>query len=181
MGAVPAKIAGVARVIVLSPAAIDGTSAGGALCVRALRRRRTLRRRRCAGHRGRGVWHGLDRTGRKDRRARRRVDDGGETSGLWPVRDRRACRILPKCSIVADDGANSEYVVGELLAHAELPGSYAACRALRIATATGGGRATCRYARSANAGSPRVRHAKRLPTRCRLIEASAIAKSFSIS
>ncbi len=121
MGAVPAKIAGVSRVIVLSPAAADNLSgatryacaicgvdelyaAGGASAVAA-------------------AAFGTDSIAPVDKVVGR--------AGVWTTEAKR--QVFGQCGVdalagptevlvVADDGANSEYVVGELLAQAELPG-----------------------------------------------------------
>ena len=121
MGAVPAKIAGVTRIAVLSPPGARRFRCRGASRMRHLRRRRTLRRRwRASDRRGR-VRHGVAACGRQDRRPRRHVDDRSEATGFRTLRHRRLVRSA-EVLIVADDGANSEYVVGELLAVAERPG-----------------------------------------------------------
>ncbi len=122
MGAVPAKIAGVARVIALSPASADGLAgavsfacaiggvdelyaAGGAAAIAA-------------------AAFGTDSIAPVDKVVGR--------GGIWTTEAKR--QVFGWCGvdalagptevlIVADDGANSEYVVGELLAQAELPGA----------------------------------------------------------
>ena len=122
MGAVPAKIAGVSRVIALSPASADGLAgavrfacaiggvdelyaAGGAAAIAA-------------------AAFGTDSIAPVDKVVGR--------GGIWTTEAKR--QVFGWCGvdalagptevlIVADDGANSEYVVGELLAQAELPGA----------------------------------------------------------
>ena len=121
MGAVPAKIAGVPRIVVLSPPGGDGTSpalllacalcgvdelyaVGGAQAVAA-------------------VAFGTDSIAAVDKIFGR--------GGVWTTEAKR--QVFGRCGVdllagptevlvVADDGASSEYVVGELLAQAELPG-----------------------------------------------------------
>ncbi len=121
MGVVPAKIAGVSRIIVLSPPTSAGLSAellfacalcgvselyavGGAAAIAA-------------------AAFGTDSIGRVGK-----VVGRGST---WTTEAKR--QVFGWCGvdalagptevlIVADDAANSEYVVGELLAEAELPG-----------------------------------------------------------
>ncbi|MBV8344347.1 MAG: histidinol dehydrogenase [Candidatus Eremiobacteraeota bacterium] len=121
MGAVPAKIAGVARVIVLTPPAGEGLPAavlfacalcgvdecyavGGAQAVAA-------------------AAYGTD--------SMRPVEKIVGRGGLWTTEAKR--QAFGRCGIdalsgpaevliVADEGANSEYVVGELLAQAERRG-----------------------------------------------------------
>jgi histidinol dehydrogenase len=122
MGAVPAKIAGVGRVIVLSPPALDGFSAellfacalsgvdelyavGGAQAI-------------AAAAFGTGSIFAVDKI----------VGRGGvfTTEAKRQVFGRCGIDTLagpPEVLIVADDGASSEYVVGELLAQAERPGA----------------------------------------------------------
>jgi histidinol dehydrogenase len=120
MGAVPAKIAGVPRVIVLCPPAAEGPSpvmlfacalgavdelymAGGAQAI---------------GAAAFGTYSIAP------------VDKIVGRGGVWTTEAKR--QVFGRCGIdglegpaeaviVADDGANSEYVVGELLAQAELP------------------------------------------------------------
>lgn len=121
MGAVPAKIAGVSRVVVLSPPRADGTPAallfacalcgvdelyavGGAQAVAA-------------------AAFGTESIAAVDKIVGR--------GGLWTTEAKR--QVYGRCGVdvlagpgevivVADEGASSEYVVGELLAVAELPG-----------------------------------------------------------
>jgi histidinol dehydrogenase len=121
MGAVPAKIAGVPRVIVLSPPARQGPSdallfacalcgveelyaAGGAQAIAA-------------------AAYGTESVMPVDKIVGR--------GGIWTTEAKR--QVFGRCGIdslagpaevlvVADDGANSEYVVGELLAQAESRG-----------------------------------------------------------
>jgi histidinol dehydrogenase len=120
MGAVPAKIAGVARVVVLSPPRAEPSPAllfacalcgvdelyavGGAQAIAAAAFG-TASIGRVAKIVGRGgVW---------TTEAKRQVFGRCGIDGLTGPAD-----VL----IVADDGASSEYVVGELLAQAERPG-----------------------------------------------------------
>jgi histidinol dehydrogenase len=121
MGAVPARIAGVSRVVVLSPAAADGLPApvllacalsgvdelyaiGGAQAIAA-------------------AAFGTDSIASVDKIVGR--------GGVWTTEAKR--QVFGRCGvdalagptevlIVADEGANSEYVAGELLAQAERPG-----------------------------------------------------------
>ncbi len=120
MGAVPAKIAGVSRVVVLTPADPSGLSGaarfacalcgvdelyavGGAQAVAA-------------------AAFGTESVAAVDKIVGR--------GGLWTTEAKRqvfgACGIdglagPAEVLVIADDGANSEYVVGELLTAAELP------------------------------------------------------------
>lgn len=122
MGAVPAKIAGVQRVIVFSPPSRDGVppavlfacalcgvdelyAAGGAQAIA-------------------GAAYGTQAISPADKIVGR--------GGVWTTEAKR--QVFGRCGIdalagpaevliVADDGANSEYVVGELLAQAERPGA----------------------------------------------------------
>jgi histidinol dehydrogenase len=121
MGAVPARIAGVSRVVVLSPPDAGGISAavlfacalcgvdelyaaGGAYAIAA-------------------AAFGTESVAPVDKIVGR--------GGLWTTEAKR--QVFGTCGIdglagptevlvLADDGANSEYVVGELLAQSELPG-----------------------------------------------------------
>jgi histidinol dehydrogenase len=121
MGAVPAKVAGVPRVIVFSPAGAQGLSgsvlfacalcgvdelyaAGGAQAIAA-------------------AAFGTDSIAPVEKIVGR--------GGVWTTEAKR--QVFGRCGvdalagpaellIVADEGANSEYVVGELLAQAERPG-----------------------------------------------------------
>jgi histidinol dehydrogenase len=122
MGAVPAKIAGVARIAVLSPPGTGGLqpallfactlcgvdelyAVGGAQAIAgAAFGTQTLR----------GVDKIVGRGGRWTTEAKRQVYGRCGIDGLCGP---------PEALIVADDGASSEYVVGELLAAAERPGS----------------------------------------------------------
>lgn len=121
MGAVPAKVAGVARVVVLSPAGERGLS--GAV------------RFACAlcgvdelyaiggAHAIAAAAFGTDSLAKVDKIVGR--------GGLWTTEAKRqvfgTCGVdglagPPEVLVLADDDASSEYVVGELLAQAELPG-----------------------------------------------------------
>lgn len=121
MGAVPAKIAGVARVIVLSPPAGDAVPASVlfacALCgvdeLYALGGAQAIA----------AAAYGVD--------SMRPVEKIVGRGGVWTTEAKR--QAFGRCGIdslsgpaevlvVADDGANSEYVVGELLAQAERRG-----------------------------------------------------------
>ncbi len=121
MGAVPAKIAGVARIVVLSPAAGDGIAPSVrfacALC--------GVDELYAAGgaHAIAAAAFGTESIAAVDKIVGR--------GGLWTTEAKRqvfgACGIdgvsgPAEVLVLADDGANSEYVVGELLAQAELPG-----------------------------------------------------------
>ncbi len=97
MGAVPAKIAGVARVLVLTPPASARTPCTGALRVRAVRRRRALRGRRRAGDRRGGIRHRFGALRRKDRRARRSLDDRGQAPGRSGAAGSTRWRGRPRC------------------------------------------------------------------------------------
>jgi histidinol dehydrogenase len=121
MGAVPAKIAGVPRIIALTPASADGV--GGAVLFA------------CA-------LCGIDElyaVGGAQAVAAAALGTDSVVpvvkivgrGGIWTTEAKR--QIFGECGvdalagpaevlIVADEGANSEYVVGELLARAELPG-----------------------------------------------------------
>ncbi len=121
MGAVPAKIAGVARVVVLAPP--EGSEPSAAV------------RFACS-------LCGVDELyaigGAQAIAAAAfgtasivRVDKIVGRGGVWTTEAKR--QVFGRCGVdgicgpvevlvVADDGANSEYVVGELLAQAELPG-----------------------------------------------------------
>jgi histidinol dehydrogenase len=122
MGAVPAKIAGIARVVVLSPPSLEGFSApmlfacalcgvdelyaaGGAQAIAA-------------------VAYGTASIARVDKIVGR--------GGLWTTEAKRQvfgdCGVdalagPPEVLVVADEAANSEYVLGELLSAAERPGA----------------------------------------------------------
>ncbi len=121
MGAAPAKIAGIPRVVVLTPA--DESGPAGAV------------RFACAlcgvdelyavggAHAVGAAAFGTESLAAVDKIVGR--------GGLWTTEAKRqvfgACGIdgiagPPEVLVLADDGANSEYVVGELLAQAELPG-----------------------------------------------------------
>lgn len=121
MGAVPAKIAGVARIVVLSPANSDGVTApvlfACALC--------GVDELYAVGgaHAIAAAAFGTESIAAVDKIVGR--------GGLWTTEAKR--QVFGSCGIdglsgpaevlvLADDGANSEYVVGELLAQAELPG-----------------------------------------------------------
>jgi histidinol dehydrogenase len=121
MGAVPAKIAGVARVIVLTPSANGEPSAAVrfacALC--------GVDELYAVGgaHAVAAAAFGTNSVASVDKIVGR--------GGVWTTEAKRQvfgrCGVDALCGplevlIVADDGANSEYVVGELLAQAELPG-----------------------------------------------------------
>ncbi len=121
MGAVPAKIAGVSRIVVLAPPEPNGVSpaallacalcgvdelyaVGGAQAVAA-------------------AAFGTDSIASVEKIVGR--------GGIWTTEAKR--QVFGRCGVdllagpsevlvVADDGANSEYVVGELLAQAEVPG-----------------------------------------------------------
>lgn len=121
MGALPAKIAGVARVIVISPAAA-GVPAPAVLFASAL----------CGVDElyGVGGAHGIAAAAFGTQSVAR-VDKIVGRAGLWATEAKR--QVFGRCGVdslagpaellvVADDGANSEYVVGELLAQSELPG-----------------------------------------------------------
>ncbi len=95
MNAMPAKVAGVERLVmvvpspdgVLNPLVLAAAGAG--------RGRRDLSRRRRAGGRGAGLRHRDDRAGRQDRRARQRLCRGGQAARLRHGRhrhDRRPVR-----------------------------------------------------------------------------------------
>ena len=58
------------------------------------RRRRDLPRRRRAGDRGAGLWHGDDRAGGQDRRARQRLCRGGQAAGVRRRRHRHDRRTF---------------------------------------------------------------------------------------
>jgi histidinol dehydrogenase len=126
MGVVPAKLAGVLRVAVLSPARADGVSPGVlfacALCgvdeLYAI-----------------GGAHAIAAAafGTKSVTSVEKIVGRG---GIWTTEAKR--QVFGRCGIdglagpsevliVADDGANSEYVVGELLAQAERPGVTRLC------------------------------------------------------
>ena len=121
MGVVPAKIAGVSRIIVLSPPAPAGLSAE-LLFACALCGVNELYAVGGAAAIGAAAF-GTDSIG-----------PVGKVVGRGSIRTTEAKRqVFGRCGvdalagptevlIVADDGANSEYVVGELLAQAELPG-----------------------------------------------------------
>lgn len=121
MGAVPAKIAGVPRIIVLSPAAIDGSAAAVlfacALC--AVDELYAVGGAQAVSAAAFGTYSIAP------------VDKIVGRGGVWTTEAKR--QVFGRCGIdalagptevliVADDGANSEYVVGELLSQAELPG-----------------------------------------------------------
>lgn len=121
MGAVPARIAGVSRVIVLTPARGNGVS-GAVLFACSLCGIDELY--------AVGGAHGVAAAG-FGTESIASVDKIVGRGGVWPTEAKR--QLFGRCGIdalagpaevlvVADDGANSEYVVGELLAQAELPG-----------------------------------------------------------
>jgi histidinol dehydrogenase len=121
MGAVPAKLAGVARVIVLSPPQEKGLPAAVlfacALCgVDELYAIGGAQSIAAAAYGTKSV---------------EKVDKIVGRGGLWTTEAKR--QVFGRCGIdslagpaevlvVADDGANSEFIVGELLAQAERPG-----------------------------------------------------------
>ena len=95
MNAVPAKVAGVARLVMVVPAPDGETQSAGAGRGAARRRERDLSRRRRAGGRGARLWHRDDRAGRQDRRARQRLCRGRQAAGVRQGRhrhDRRPVR-----------------------------------------------------------------------------------------
>lgn len=121
MGAVPAKLAGVARVIVVSPPHDEGLPAAVlfacALCgVDELYAIGGAQGIAAAAYGTKSV---------------EKVDKIVGRGGVWTTEAKR--QVFGRCGIdslagpaevlvVADDGANSEFVVGELLAQAERPG-----------------------------------------------------------
>jgi histidinol dehydrogenase len=121
MGAVPAKIAGVARVVVLSPAGGGGLPAA-ALYACALCGVDELYAVGGAHSVAAAAFGTASMT---------RVDKIAGRGGLWTTEAKR--QVFGWCGVdalagprevlvVADDGANSEFVVGELLAAGELAG-----------------------------------------------------------
>ena len=98
MAAVPAQVAGVERIAVVTPRACRGDARGRARA----RHRRGLRGRRRAGDRRARLRDGDDRAGRQDRRPGQPLGDGGEAARLEPRRDRPA-RRAERGVVIADE------------------------------------------------------------------------------
>ena len=88
MNAIPAKVAGVERLVDGRAGAGRRAEPAGAGGGAARRDRRDLPDRRRAGGRGAGLRHRDDRAGRQDRRPRQRLCRGGQAAGLRPGRHR---------------------------------------------------------------------------------------------
>ena len=95
MNAVPAKVAGVPRIVMVVPAPDGKLTPLVLAAAEARRRRRDLPRRRRAGGRRARLRHADDRAGRQDRRARQRLCGGRQAPGVRQGRhrhDRRPVR-----------------------------------------------------------------------------------------
>ena len=97
MNAVPAKVAGCARLVMVVPAPDGKLVAVGAGGGQARRRRRDLSHRRRAGDGRARLWHRDDRAGRQDRRPRQCLCGGGQAPGVRPGRHRHDRRARPRC------------------------------------------------------------------------------------
>ena len=95
MNAVPAKVAGVPRIVMVVPTPDGELNPLVLAAARSRRRRRDLPRRRRAGRRRAGLRHGDHRAGGQDRRARQRLCRRRQAPGVRHGRhrhDRRAVR-----------------------------------------------------------------------------------------
>ena len=83
MNAIPAKVAGVERVVMVTPPQRDGgISPIHAGCGQGGGRGRGLHRGRRAGHRRAGIWHAVHSARREDHRSRQRVRGGCQAPGF---------------------------------------------------------------------------------------------------
>ena len=114
MTAIPAQVAGVERIVVVSPESAAGDAGGGVFAGRS----GDVPLWRSAGDRGACLRNRDDRAGGQDRWAGQRLCHGGQEVGQFRLRDRHARRARPRLWCIARQGT-PDILAADLVAQAE--------------------------------------------------------------
>ena len=119
MNAIPAKVAGVERLVMVTPDARRRDQPARPRRRAPRRRRRDLAHRRRAGDRRARLWHRPDRAGRRRHRPRQRLGRRGQAPALRRRRHRHGRRARARSSSSPTAENDPDWIAADLLSQAE--------------------------------------------------------------